>query len=378
MKNSYKILLCFIFLVALMCKENKMVAQPIDEEDKFKNRIITTDNFPKEKKVIDSIMNHAPYIFEGRMIGGGIGYRYKQDSLNEYSCYLFEIEKVYRGGERLKEGTVEIVTRKFRDWGDPPNVGFANTSYFIFAQEVNVAGLFEANNDIKLALFYATIQVSGRERITSCFQEMATPYPIHYASNFGLSFKTKEDVRDFLATYSLLPIDRPKADTLMTFTKQRADDIRKAEENRVKQTEKLKVLYQKRLELEWKMNNSNKKRINKKEIDNNLLKYEKASDSIRQRMFDEQQDRYFRILDSIAKENQRKSQQGQTKSTSSEANLTFSIQNTKNTTISGNSFLEFDIMVRAHQQNTYPYMFFVVLQYESDHLQKPFKKDIFS
>ena len=222
-----------------MCKENKATAQTDEErfEWKFLNRIITTDNFPKEKKVIDSIMNHAPYIFEGRMIGGGIGYRYKQDSLNEYSCYLFEIEKVYRGGERLKEGTVEIVTRKFRDWGDPPNVGFANTSYFIFAQEVNVAGLFEANNDIKLTLFYATIQVGGGARTTSCFQEMATPFPVHYASNFGLSFKTKEDVRDFLATYSLLPIDRPKADALKTHTKQEVKNIRKANEHRARNAE---------------------------------------------------------------------------------------------------------------------------------------------
>ena len=77
MKNNYKILVCFIFLLALMCKENKTIAQTDEErfEWKFENRIITTDNFPKEKKVIDSIMNYAPYIFEGRVIGGGIGNR---------------------------------------------------------------------------------------------------------------------------------------------------------------------------------------------------------------------------------------------------------------------------------------------------------------
>ena len=344
MKNNYKILVCFILLLALMGKENKVAAQTDEEwfEWQFTNPVATTDCCPRQKKIIDSIMNYSPFVFEGRMIRDG---GYKQG----YFYYLFEIEKVYRGGEQLKEGTVEIVSRMPRSSNDPPSVGFGHALYFIFAKEINVSGMFEANNSVKLEVFYNTDNY-GSKHVTSRFYETVSPNPLYYGSSLGLNFKTKENLRDFFATYGLIPADVSKADTLMIFTKQEAEDIRKAEENRAKQAEKLKVLYQKRLELEWKMNNNNKKRINKKEIDNNLLKYEKASDSIRQRMFYEQQDRYFRILDSIAKENQRESQQGQTKSTSSEANLTFSIQNTKTTTTQNDSFLEFDIIFRADKE----------------------------
>ena len=91
MKNTYKILILFIFLIALLSKENELAAQKwygMPAGIDFSNSITTTDCCPEAKQKIDSIMNNAPFVFEGRMIRGGAEYGYKDDPLNHYKCYL--------------------------------------------------------------------------------------------------------------------------------------------------------------------------------------------------------------------------------------------------------------------------------------------------
>jgi len=56
----------------------------------------------------------------------------------------------------------------------------------------------------------------------------------YYGSDLGgLNFKTKEDVRKFLAGYGLIPTDVPKADMLKTTSRREIEEARKEREKTV-------------------------------------------------------------------------------------------------------------------------------------------------
>ena len=340
------------FLTAICGIHTQVIAQvskkKIPERPDFTNQAITTDCCPMRKGIVDSVINNAPFVFEGRMI------KYDPSSLS----HLFEIEKVYRGGERLQAGTVEVVVKMSHPI--EPLTRFFNGWHIIFAKEINDLGSFEANNAIKLELY------NDYAEDPSLLQEWAGYY------SGLLDFQTKEGARDFLFTYyNLSPTDIPKADTLMTLS---GSDIReakkKAEENAKARTNEItpKQHYQYLLENKWRLDSLSGKKTSRKSIDDAMREYENSSDSMRyilrfKLIMDE-----FKPLDTDT--NARKSQ-GQLRG-DDDITLITSIQNIDITEDTA-KYLEFDIMVRADTIGSYPYAIYLCLLYESDNLDQPFK-----
>ena len=232
--RKYFLLFSIVFTV-MLGKETQVAAQELQQVDDlshvdFSNSMITTDCCPVVKQRIDSAINNAPIVFEGRMIKMIYG------TANCY--YLFEVEKVYRGGERLQAGTVEVIVKN-PQWqssaADVPMV-FSPRWHIIFAKEVEGEGAFDANNPIKLEL------VNDKIYTASCFGECAeriydnrgeqigykTPYYVGYRR---LSYRTKQEVRDFISTYGLLPTDVPKADTLKILTTREIKELEQKNNN---------------------------------------------------------------------------------------------------------------------------------------------------
>jgi len=311
-----KHLIVFVFFLAVMLGSGMKLIAQVD----FSNRVINSDCCPKEKRIAEDIMNNAPFVFEGRMIKQVYG------SFNDY--YLFEIEKVYRGGERLQAGTVEIIVRMpnvITDVSRP--VSFHTAWYIIFAKETDV-GTFEANNSIKLELYNDNAYTPSRFGVSR-----------DYYNGLFLNFQTKDDVRNFLTTYNLFSTDMPKADTLMTLSARDKENARKkAEEDTKRREHELtpKQYYQILLEKQWKSN--------RKAIEDAMQEYENASDSVRTVLLYKLKPMEVPLIDTASN---RKKDQGQLKR-GSDTTLILSIQNMQNTGTSSERFLEFDIMVRAN------------------------------
>ena len=236
MKKVSRLTVVLVFLSIFGGKETKLAAQR--HIPNVPNSVLTTDCCPQQKRKVDSIINNAPFVFEGRMI----------KSMNGLSqlYYLFEVERVYRGGERLQAGTVEIVSRWVEETWTPP-VSLANRRYIIFAKEIESGGAFDANNAIKLDLFYSEyLEHTSRDNrfFTSMFVEyskgeVASRELSHYYTGFSslfideyaLRFETKKELLDFLATYGLSPTDMPKADTLKNLSYREIEEARQWQEN---------------------------------------------------------------------------------------------------------------------------------------------------
>ena len=142
---KYSILLVFVFFLF----QGNLSAQ---REINFDNPILnpSTPYLVKEKEILDNFLNNAPYVFEGRVIRGAWG-NPDEDGLGTAS-YLFEVEKVYRGGERIKAGTVEIISRENLK---EPVISYAeNKWYLLFCKESSIPGVFDANSDVTIELFY--------------------------------------------------------------------------------------------------------------------------------------------------------------------------------------------------------------------------------
>lgn len=222
MKKISKLIITLFFLFILLSKEEVLMGQiPVGRTGPyFINPLLTTDCCPKIKATLDSIINNAPYIFEGKMVRGGAQY----GDLNNgkpYKSYLFEIEKVYRSENVLKSGTVEYIARMPVNSIDPLPVGYPQDRWIVlFAKEADVPGAFDANNAIKIELFY-----NNEMYRPSYFQENIKD--ISYYSGLSLEFRTKEELRAFLATYDLYPTDMPKADTVKKFTRKESENARK-------------------------------------------------------------------------------------------------------------------------------------------------------
>ena len=320
MKKFYQFTVLFIFLSIMFGRETQLTAQvgrmingprPAD----FSNTVLTHDCCPEVRKKLDSIINNAPFVFEGRVIGGEIG--------GPHGSYLFEIEKVYRGGERLQAGTVEIIQR-FVSYNSP-FIALYNSWYILFAKEIDSSDIhfpydfdkkdefiklmkdnfikFDANNAIKLDLFHKEeYSISGRGiRIASYFTEdkdiiiddkgelVGRKEESYYRSGFGnLNFKSKEEVRDFLAGYGLFPQEMPKADTLKTMSRRESEKARKKAiqetEERLRKEEDRKIHYKQLLETKCYLDSLSDKKTTRKEIENAMKNYENASDLERQKL----------------------------------------------------------------------------------------------
>jgi len=214
MKNkvSKSFVVCVIFFATMLGNGIRLVAQEERQivggghQVNYSNPVFTTDCCPELKNIVDSIMNNATFVFEGRMIKEIL---YADDHYR-YDSYLFEIEKVYRGGERLQAGTVELIVDKAKTPLTASHVRFYSSWYIIFAKETDDPSFVEANNPIKLELFY-----NDKYDRYSCFVERRGGY----TSDLGINFQTKGEVQNFLSTYNLRPTDIPQADTLKTLSK---------------------------------------------------------------------------------------------------------------------------------------------------------------
>ena len=329
--RKYFLLFSIVFTI-LLGNETQVVAQELQQADDlshvdFSNSIITTDCCPVVKQRIDSAMNNAPFVFEGRMI------KKENGSMNDY--FLFEVEKVYRGGERLQAGTVEVIV-KYPQWqssaADVPMV-FSPRWHIIFAKEVEGGGAFDANNPIKLEL------VNDKVYNASCFWECAeqiydnrgeqigyrTPY---YAGYRHLSYRTKQEVRDFISAYGLLPTDVPKADTLKILTTR--------EIKRLEQENKAKSHYKTREEAD------------------SIIREIKRIRGIEG--------------DSILWKNNNGKSQNKGHKAIGDPNFFLALDSVKNTNDGNNRFLEFDIMGRVDTIASYPEVIKLSLFYELDSL----------
>jgi hypothetical protein len=222
-KKHYVLLL--IFFSALLGNGVQVVAQEPWKPD-FSNPVMTTDCCPVLKQKIDSAIYNAPIVFEGRMIKSVCGIA------NDY--YLFEIEKVYRGGERLQAGTVEVIVKYPESVGsmyDHP-AGFAPRDYILFAKEIEGGGTFDANNSIKLEL------VNDKAFTASCFSPAEVDGSICYHIGDYVFFRTKQEVLDFMGSYGLSSArNMPKADTLKTLSRREIEEAKKEIEEARKEAE---------------------------------------------------------------------------------------------------------------------------------------------
>ena len=340
----FRVVVFVLFFAAMLGKETKVVAQdyPSYSEIDFPRRIITVPT--------DSSIKNAPFVFEGRMI--------KSVDRFHYRSYLFEIEKVYRGGERLQAGTVEFI-ENLPEFRTPEYnlVHFLSGWHLIFAKEAEDTGTFDANNSIKFEIFYRSEYKS-----TSYFDKVYSHGSYYLGFGGGLCFKTQEDIRSFLANdYGLFPKDMPKADTLKIAIKPTKEEIEEAKakaekraieeaaetKKKLEQEENRKGFYRYSIEAKWLSDSIAGKKTSRKAIDDAMKEYENAPDSVRNRMYNEKLMEHFQKIDSL---NKAKKSQGQLyRGGGDTATLTVSIQNVKNTGNSMERFLKFDVMMRANR-----------------------------
>ena len=329
-KVSKHFLMFFMFLALLLGKEMQLVAQDLlypPRKPDFSNPIITSNCCPKYKNTVDNIINNAPFVLEGHIIKETYGI--------DYNYYLFEIEKVYRGCERLQSGTIEILTRHPDTPEEPPAVTFLHRWHVIFAKEIEGGGAFDANNSIKLELFY-----NDRFYNPSFFGEIEYEgKPIYHG--LELVFKTKNDVYDFLTTYKLSSTDVSKADTLKTLSKR---EIEKLKEKEVREKEAKKDIHHK----------------TKEEADSLIREIKRIKG------YD---------WDTIPRKNINKTQKSGNRGSNGRYDLFVKLDSIKYTSNANERFLEFDIVGRADSTGSYPDVLNFVLYYESDNQDQPFGKN---
>ena len=303
---------CVMFLAFVLGLETKGVAQPKPIKDRrsdieFSNREMTTDCCPRYKDLVDSIVNNAPFVLEGRIIKKAFGTLYRS--------YLFEIKKAYRGGERLQAGTIELITKMPIDAEDPPLVSLANSWHILFAKEIDMQGSFDANNTLKLEFFY-----NDEYKNTSFFEERtATPWiraegiaenESYISSALYLNFRTKEATRDFLATYNLFPTDFPQVDTLKTLSDRDKEIARQeaiqAAELKAKRVAEAKIDYRMYLEMNLMLDSLSGEKISRKNIDKAVNEYDKVSDIERDTLLKTLRKEYFRKANRIIDANMEK------------------------------------------------------------------------
>jgi hypothetical protein len=211
MKKQCKILI-LLLLVSFLFTGN-LFAQP-----NFDNPILKMPSSNPYRAVLDSILNQAPYVFEGRVVRGASG-NFDEVGFGTYS-FLFEVEKVYRGGEHVKAGTVEIVTRRNFD----PSVRFYEGQwYLLFCKESDVEGVFDANNELTFELFYNVF--SGNESRHSSYFGGGREGDIYRFTHF-LDFQTKEKLMTFLENYRLYPQTPEPVQEIKTYTKKEQEEIK--------------------------------------------------------------------------------------------------------------------------------------------------------
>ena len=266
MKSISRVVVVLAFLTAMLGVEMQLVAQvyshfgdPPPTKVNFSNPIMTTDCCPEYKGKIEEIINNAPFVFEGRFVKEGLSSKRsmhleKGDSTNPayslynghvlYRSYLFEIEKVYRGGERLKAGTIEVIVTRSRFY-DP--ITLYQGWYLLFAKEIDILGAFDVNNTVKLELY------SDKYLLSSLFgdvydikianQEVVAREFSHYMGFSSLNFRTKEDIRNFLVPYGLISTDMPKADTLKTLSREEIEEAKEEARRRQEEQEQINKYY---------------------------------------------------------------------------------------------------------------------------------------
>ena len=127
----------------------------------------------------------------------------------------------------------------------------------------------------------------------------------------------------------MTPTDVPKADTLKRFTKKEYATEQWKAATAAKKAENQKTHYRQMLEMNWKVDSTFQKSMNKKAIEDGMKRYENATDSLQLEIYLQQRKIYKQQIDSILNENTKRRNQEKSKAGDEEANLFLSIQNTK-------------------------------------------------
>ena len=180
----------------------------------------------------------------------------------------------------------------------------------------------------------------------------------HYEGFESIRFKTKEEVRNFLATYgNLFPTDVPKADTLKTLSHREIKEAKEraieAEKDRLKRIEDNKIQYRQQLEMQRHLDSLFGKRTSRKDIEDAMKVFENAADTVQDRMIYEKIMERINLMDSVAKSNKNKGQGELMRGgLDTAASIVATIQNDTITSDSAGHYVEFDLILQTEYNKT--------------------------
>ena len=252
---------CLLFITITLIGLSNLFAQP-----DFSNPILN-ECCSDARIHMDSIINNAPFIFEGKLIESD-NQSYKANEETCFRSYLFEVEKVYRGGTRIKEGTVEvIVTRSINSAYSYSQVGFGfDTWHILLCKETKISGIYNASNELKFELFY------NEDRYFSCIREckrikngeLKDRNP--YYTGLSVQFETRYGVRKFFKKYGLTP-EKPQPSPKLKSSEPKQLQIEKSPYYKTKQEKKEWVeKLEKQKHILDSISNQNLKKIKQTEI----------------------------------------------------------------------------------------------------------------
>lgn len=213
MNKITKLIAFAIVFSAMYGAMKQTVAQQPRIRSDFSNQILTK---PLYKEKLDSIINNAPYVFEGRLIK-------RASNTRAYLSCLFEINKVYKGEEELQAGRIVKMFIKGVPNGVQDYPYFFGNWHIIFAKKMDTTSYLKAKHNDGFVEFIDDSEANSLVELELfCFDELAIsfigetgyiilegypePNPLYYYSGL-LTFKTKKDVWLFLSNYKLFSED---------------------------------------------------------------------------------------------------------------------------------------------------------------------------
>jgi len=171
----------------------------------------------------DSILKNAPYVIEGEFVRSNIN---GIESVNGkyYHSYIFDIKEVYKGGNAVGIGTIEVVTI-FQDayytGTTTHHTGFAEgRKYFLFCKQSDIKGVFQDKVDNKAVLELYLDKYTGsydnsmfyrsfEERNRFIKRDSFLKFLAQETTGMGVRFKTWKGLKSYLHKNGLKPQKTP-------------------------------------------------------------------------------------------------------------------------------------------------------------------------
>jgi len=168
----------------------------------------------------DSILKNAPIVLEGEFIDSKRGLT---TSGVYHSSYLFKVKKVYKGGESVGIGTIEIVTinQDSKYTGLSHMTGFSEGErYFLFCKQSEVEGYFQSKVDNKAVLELYLDKYTGSYDNSLFYRNFDNRNKLINKNTFlrfldkktvgmGIKFETLHGLKSYLKKYGLKPQKTP-------------------------------------------------------------------------------------------------------------------------------------------------------------------------